>query len=192
MNRDVWEVEKEAPRQLLPSSRPQEAACPSLRPSFPVLGVVRADQARPAPGDILDLPSFQIGREIDVQDRAEGCWWVGVRVGSPRKPGQALSDARPRIIITGWAMCPRGCIGDNYALPRLQRWRHSSISQNSSLSFQTSVLIVRRRMCPPFSDCHRQSHRDLCRSSTSPYLSVCKSQLRFPGSGKSLVWGRRT
>lgn len=82
----VWEVEKEAPQQLLPSSRPQEVACPSLRlpPSLSFLSVhpspclASSERIKPTPPPgILDLPSFQIGAEIDVQDQAEGCWWVG-------------------------------------------------------------------------------------------------------------------
>lgn len=88
----------------------------SVHPS-PCLASSERIKPTPPPG-ILDLPSFQIGAEIDVQDQAEGCWWVAgvgfgngeVRVGSPRKPGQAFSGAPPasRIIITGWAMRPPG------------------------------------------------------------------------------------
>lgn len=85
LNRVVWEVEKEAPRQLLSSLPLQEAACPSLSLFplflcvFPSLRLAWSQSTLP-PGD-LDLPSLQNGEAIDVQDKSGGL--RGAELDSP-------------------------------------------------------------------------------------------------------------
>lgn len=66
LNRDVWEVEKEAPRQLLSSLPLQEAACPSLLLPlylfplficvFPSLYLAWSQSTLPPRGSVLAKP----------------------------------------------------------------------------------------------------------------------------------------
>lgn len=62
-------------RRKWPVRLPPSLSFLSVHPS-PCLASSERIKPTPPPG-ILDLPSFQIGAEIDVQDQAEGCWWVG-------------------------------------------------------------------------------------------------------------------
>lgn len=121
----------------LPPSLPLSSL--SLRLSFPVLGVVTV---HPAPGD-PDSPSPQNDAEIDVQDKAGRL--QGAELGAPMNSGQhsgARASPVPHIIFTEWVVRPpRGCIRDNYGPRRLQLRRRSSISKNSSLSFEHLDLL---------------------------------------------------